>query len=36
MPFGWTGKILRVDLTDQNSVIEDVMPYAQSYKCKGG
>ena len=31
MPYGWTGKILRVDLTEQNSVIEDVMPYAESF-----
>ena len=31
MLYGWTGKILRVDLSEQKSVIEDVMPYTESF-----
>ena len=31
MPYGWTGKILRVDLTEKTAVAENVMPYAESF-----
>ena len=31
MIYGWTGKILRVDLTKRNAIIEDVRPYVESF-----
>ena len=31
MIHGWTGKILRIDLTEKKYVIEDVLPYTESF-----
>lgn len=31
MIYGWTGKILRVDLTKRKTTIEDVKPYTESF-----
>ena len=31
MPYGWTGNVLRIDLTEKKFVIEDVMPFTDSF-----
>ncbi|MFC1950654.1 aldehyde ferredoxin oxidoreductase N-terminal domain-containing protein, partial [Chloroflexota bacterium] len=31
MPFGWTGQILRVNLSKKESIIEDTEPYTRSF-----
>ncbi len=31
MEYGWTGSVLRIDLTEKEFVIEDVRPYTESF-----
>jgi aldehyde:ferredoxin oxidoreductase len=31
MPYGWSGQILRIDLSEKKTTIEDVMPYTRSF-----
>lgn len=31
MTYGWAGKILRVDLTDRKTIIQDVRPYSECF-----
>jgi len=31
MPYGWSGRILRIDLSEEKSLSEDVTPYSESF-----